>query len=308
MASAGHHPGAAHVHAHILFGARARHAAGALRAALAVTLVVMALEVVAGVLANSLALLADAGHMLTDLGALGISLLAVRLVGRPRTARMTYGYYRLEVLAALLNGALLLAVTAAVVAEAVQRFATPPAVRSLPMLLVALVGLGGNLLSARLLGCAGEGLHLHSARLHVLADAVGSLGAILAAAVILLTGWTLADPLVSLLIAGLILLGGARILWAALHVLMEATPPHLDLGRVERAMRRVPGVRDVHDLHAWTVTAGLHALSAHVVVEDRADTEEVLGRLKELLLEEFDLAHTTLQLERHGFVEVRGHV
>ncbi|MBI3975499.1 MAG: cation transporter [Armatimonadetes bacterium] len=298
----------AHEHSHLTFRQRAAGTRTVLRLTLVLTTVFMVVEFVAGLLANSLALLADAGHMFTDVTALALSLMAVRLVALPANPRMTYGYYRLEILAALVNGVLLLVVTVGIVLEAVQRLSHPLPVRGGAMLAVALAGLLVNVAGFLLLRRAHATLNVRSAMLHVLSDAAGSVATIVAALIIVLTGWRAADPLIALVIAGLIVIGGLRIVSEAIQVLMEGTPTHLDLARVEAAMRAVAGVRAVHDLHAWTVTSGLCALSAHVVVADPARAEETLAGLKELLLERFDLVHTTLQIESEAFAEVKGHV
>jgi len=298
----------AHEHSHLTFRQRAAAARRALRLALVLTGVTMLLEIGVGLAANSLALLADAGHMFTDATSLAISLAAVWLVAIPANARMTYGYHRLEILAALANGILLLAVTAWIIVEALQRIAHPLPVRGPVVLAMGIAGLGVNLAAAAILSRARGGLNLRGALWHVISDAAGSVATVLAAVVIVLTGWTIADPLISLLIAALIIVGGMRIVSEAVQVLMEGTPLHLDLAAVEAAMRSVRGVRSVHDLHAWTVTSGLCALSAHVVVADIGRAEETLAALKELLLERFDLVHTTLQMESEMFAEVKGHV
>ncbi len=298
----------AHEHSHLTFRNRAAEVRDALRWALLLTALFMLVEVAAGVVANSLALLADAGHMFTDVTAVVISLLAVYLVAVPANLRLTFGYYRLEVLAALANGVLLLVMTAWIVVEAVERLTHPQAVRALPMLIVAVLGLAVNLIVFVMLRRTRGGLNVRGAMLHVLSDAGGSVATIAAAVVILLTGSTAADPVISLVIAALIVVAGVRIVTEAVQVLMEGTPEHLDLTQVQAAIRAVPGVRTVHDLHAWTVTSGLCALSAHVVVDDPRRAEEMLARLKELLLEQFDLAHTTLQIESERFAEVKAHV
>jgi cobalt-zinc-cadmium efflux system protein len=232
----------------------------------------------------------------------------VYLVAVPANLRLTFGYFRMEVLAALANGILLLGITAWIVIEAVERLTRPAPVRPVPMLLVAVAGLAVNLIAVLWLRGTRGGLNVRGAMLHVLSDAAGSVATIAAAVIILLTEWTAADPLVSLVIATLIVIGAVRIVIEAVQVLMEGTPEHLDLARVQAAIRAVPGVRSVHDLHAWTVTSSLYALSAHVVVDDPQHGEEMLAQVKEVLLEQFDLAHTTLQIEGERFAEVKAHV
>jgi cobalt-zinc-cadmium efflux system protein len=281
---------------------------GALQATVVITGGFMLVEAAVGFLSNSLALLADAAHMFTDVTALVISLVAVHLIALPANLRMTYGYYRLEVLAALLNGILLLGLTVLLVAEAVERIGAPEPVLGIPMLAVAVLGLLANLAALTILRRAQGGLNIRSAMMHVVSDAAGSAATLGAALVVLVTGWTVADSIISLAISALIVLGAVRIVAEAIQVLMEGTPGHLDLSKVEQSLRAVPGVREVHDLHAWTVTSGLYALSAHVVVNDAVRQEDILSRLKGLLLEQFDLVHTTLQIEGETFAEVRGHV
>ncbi|MCI0341797.1 MAG: cation diffusion facilitator family transporter [Planctomycetales bacterium] len=277
---------------------RRAETARALRSALALTAGMTAVEFGAGLWTGSLALLADAGHMLSDTAALGFALLASWLAGRPASPERSFGYYRLEILAALANGALLLAITGGVVFEALRRVADPPEILGLPMLLVALAGLAVNGTCAGILHRARSGgLNVRGALLHVVGDALGSIGAVLAAALVLATGFRHADPLVALGIAALILVSAVRLVWDAADVLVESVPENVDVSALETALSGVPGVRSVHDLHVWAVTAGFECLACHVLVEAAANGPEVLDRLSKVAAERFGIHHTTFQLE-----------
>jgi len=270
----------------------------ALRLAIAITGAFLAVEVVGGLLTGSLALLADAGHMATDLAGLSLALFALHLAGRQATPEKTYGWRRTEILAALGNGVLLAVMALWIAIEAVQRFAAPPEIAARPMLAIATAGLAANLLSALALRASSHGsLNVRAAFLHVLTDALGSVGAIAAALAIELFDWRLADPLVAVAIAILVLSSAWRLVKASVDVLMEATPEHVDMAALARAMRAVPGVLDVHDLHVWTLTSGFHAMTAHVDVGAGADGNAVLHALAELARHEFEIDHTTFQLE-----------
>ncbi len=270
----------------------------ALRIALAITLTFLGVEAVGGLLSGSLALLADAGHMATDALGLGLALVAVRLAARDPTPGKSFGHRRVEVLAALANGVLLGAVALQVAIEAVGRFDAPRPVAGPLMLGVASAGLLANLAAAAVLTRVGSrGLNVRAALLHVLGDALGSVGAILAAVAILVFGWLWADPIVAVAIAALILFSAVRLVRESLDVLMEGTPPHVDVDTLVAEIRAVPGVLDVHDLHVWTLTSGYHALSAHVDVSPDADPRAVLPILSDLAQQRFSIAHTTFQLE-----------
>jgi cobalt-zinc-cadmium efflux system protein len=264
----------------------------------------MAVEAVGGWLTGSLALLADAGHLLVDVGSLGVAILAAWLAGRPATAEMSYGYRRAEILGAVTNGVALWAVAAAIVYEAVQRFRVPHPISAPGMLAVALVGLAGNLASGALLAPAhGDNLNTRAAFAHVLADAAAAVGTIAASLVILVTGWTHADAAVSIGVAGLVLAGSWPLIREAVRVLMEAAPRGVSLVEVEQAICSVPGVRGVHDMHVWSLTAGVAAVSGHVRVADLEDSQRVLGDLGALLSSRFGLTHVTLQVETDVFEE-----
>jgi cobalt-zinc-cadmium efflux system protein len=261
----------------------------------------MVIEAVGGWISGSLALLADAGHMLTDVGALSLSLLSAWVAQRPADDSKTYGYLRWEILAALVNGAALFGIAALVVIEAIQRIQDPQPVRTGLFLAVASAGLLVNLGSLVVLHSAREGsLNVRGAYLHVMGDALGSVGAVTAAAIIALTGWTLADPIVSILLSLLILLGAARLLRESTDILLESVPRHVSMAEVQRRMLGVPGVAAVHDLHVWTVTSGMIAMSGHAVVPDLEAHPGVLDGIR-AEMSRMGIGHVTIQLEvEHG--------
>jgi len=268
--------------------------------AMALTSFTMVAQVVAGLWTGSLALLSDSAHVFLDLLALGMSYVALRLAAQPADDRHTYGFHRLQVLAALVNGATLLLVTFEIFREAWQRLRHPAPVLVGPMLVVAVIGLVANLLVAFVLGGHDhENLNVHSAFLHVLGDALSSVGVIVAGAIMAVTGWTLADPLASVLIGLVILAGSGRVLRGAVHILVEGVPEGLTVSKVGEVMGKVPGVAEVHDLHVWTVGPGYVALSAHVVLDDQAlsQAQAVMDGLKESLRQSFGIEHTTVQFE-----------
>jgi cobalt-zinc-cadmium efflux system protein len=274
----------------------------ALRAALALIVAFMAGEVVAGVLASSLALLSDAAHMLTDAAALAVSLGAARLAARPAYGAWTYGLGRAEILSAQANGATLLVLALVIVYEAVRRLVSPPHVQGTPVLIVALVGVVVNLLAARILsGSSSEkrSLNVEGSYRHILTDLYGFIATAIAAVVILATGFTRADPIASILIAGLMLRAAYGLLVASGRVFMEAAPAGLDPEQIGRELASQPGVIEVHDLHIWEVTSGFPALSAHVIVEAGDDCHGRRRDIQRLLEERFGIEHTTLQVE-HG--------
>lgn len=281
------------------------HGRGADRRALAVvfalTSIFMVAEVIGGLVTGSLALLADAGHMLSDALSLGIALFAVWLAGRPATPNRSFGYKRAEILAALFNGATLVAISIWIFVEAYRRFFEPPEILGGWMLAVATLGLVVNIVGAVILWrSGGESLNLQGALRHVLADLLGSVGAITAALVILATGWRYADPIISVLI-GLLVLGSSwRLVRESTNILLEGTPPGIDAGEVGRSMARVPGVSEVHDLHVWTITSGFPALAAHVLVGRDEDCHARRRDLEEVLAREYGIEHTTLQVDHTG--------
>jgi cobalt-zinc-cadmium efflux system protein len=279
-----------------------RTAAARSRPVLVTTLVLTAaflvVELVAALWTGSLALLADAGHMLTDAGGLALALFATWVAARPPTPAKTYGYYRAEILAAVVNALVLLIVAGGILVESYRRIWAPSDVRGGPMLIVAVIGLAVNAVCAWLLHRgAADSLNVRAAYLEVLNDALSSVAVILAAAVVLATGWTVADPVASGAIALFIVPRTWRLLRQAVNILLEGTPAHLELGEIEEAMVRVSGVRRVHDLHVWTLTSGREAMSAHVVVDDVRESERLLEALHGLLHSHFGIDHTTIQLE-----------
>jgi cobalt-zinc-cadmium efflux system protein len=246
--------------------------------------------------------------MFSDVAALGLSLFAVWIAERPPTPRRTYGYYRAEILAALANGATLIAVSLFVFAEAYHRLWQPPDVQGPAMLAVAVGGLAVNLTGLWLLhGGRGESLNVHGAWLHVLTDALGSVGAVAAAALIWAFGWAWADPVASVLIGLLVIYSSWRLLAESAAVLMESAPKGIDVDEVHRAMKGVPGVLAVHDLHVWTITSGLDCLSAHVVAADPHAHAALLKSIRDTLHERFGLDHLTIQIEPDGFEEEGAH-
>ena len=275
-------------------------AAGARRLVVVLLLVVgyLIAEVIGGLLTNSLALLADAAHMFTDAAGIGLALLAIWFGGRPATPAKSFGYYRVEIFAAVANAVILFGVAGYILYEAIQRFAAPPEVIGLPMLAVATGGLVVNLVSMRLLHASAQtSLNLRGAYLEVIGDLLGSVAVIVASAVIILTGWTPIDPIASVVIAVLILPRTWSLLREAVDILLQATPRGVDLEEVRRHVRRAQGVADIHDLHAWTLTSGQHVVSLHAVMERDADPASVLDELCACLTDDFDMEHSTIQLE-----------
>jgi cobalt-zinc-cadmium efflux system protein len=277
--------------------ASARHR-DRLIAVFALTLATFVVEVVGGLVSNSLALLADAGHVFTDVFGIGFALTAIWIAERPATSERTFGFLRLEIFAAVANALLLFGVAAFVLYEAWRRLSAPPEVESGLMLAVAVVGLAANGVSLYLLRDAqAQSLNMRGAYLEVFGDVAGSAAVIVAALVIALTGWTQADALASAAIGLLILPRTWHLLREALDVLLEATPKGIDLGHVRTHILEAPGVVDVHDLHAWTITSGVNVVSAHVVLGEDAKTGDILDHLGTCLSEDFDVKHSTFQLE-----------
>jgi cobalt-zinc-cadmium efflux system protein len=285
-----------------LHGRRSSIGANQRRLAIALTItgLMTIVEVVGGLMSNSLALLGDAGHMFTDTLALGLSLVALTLAKRPASEKRTYGFHRAEVLAALTNGAILIVISVFIFYEAYQRFVEPPEVKGGLMLGVAAVGLVANVVGISILRSASrENLNVKGAFLHMWSDSVSSAGVIVAGVVILVTGWTVADPIISILIGVFILRGAAGLVLESSDILLEAVPKHLDVNQVSSALKEIRGVRDVHDMHLWTITSGVHALSCHVLIEDQtvSNSAQIVEEINETLGQKFGVAHSTLQLE-----------
>ncbi len=273
-----------------------------LTVALVLTLTYMVAEVIGGLLTGSLALLADAAHMLTDVGGLALALFAIWFATRPATPRKTYGYLRMEILSALLNAVVLLVLTVYILYEAYQRFLAPGEILSGPMLVVAIIGLAVNLAGMKLLaGGSSESLNVQGAYFEVLSDMLGSLGVIAAALIVMTTGWTLADPLIGAGIGLFIVPRTWRLLRQAVHILMEGVPAAIDGRKLEDALRGVPGVLGVYDLHVWTITSGLDAMSGHVIVRDMTDSLAILRGARQVMKDEFQIDHVTIQIEDERF-------
>lgn len=280
-------------------GSSASRNQSGLKWALGLTSTYMVAEVVGGLATGSLALLADAAHMLTDAGGLAFALLAIKLGERAATSRRTYGLLRAEILAALGNAVVLLLLTVYILWEAYKRFVSPPEVLGWPMLIVAAVGLAVNLVSMRLLSAGSkESLNMRGAYFEVLSDMLGSLGVIVAALVVMLTGWNLADPIIGAGIGLFIVPRTWNLLKEATSVLVEAAPTHVDVDALRKRLTEIPGVVDVHHLHVWTVTSGLDAMSAHVVVDDATPERAALAAARKVAADEFRLGHSTIQVER----------
>jgi cobalt-zinc-cadmium efflux system protein len=270
-----------------------------LRAALIVTSAVLVVEFVGAIYSNSLALLADAGHMLTDVAALGLSFFALWFATKPATPQKTYGFYRVEILAALLNGVFLVLIAGYVIYKAYGRLFDPPEVHGELMLIVASGGLAANLLSAYLLfRKQSQSLNVRGAFFHVLTDALGSVGAIIASLLILFFGWNSADAVISGIVAVLILSSSWILIRDAVDILLEGTPAHINLKTLKDQLIVADGVQSVHDLHVWTLTSGVVAMSCHVVVaNDPGLQSDVLARIKRIALDRFRIDHTTIQME-----------
>ncbi len=265
---------------------------------LALTLTFTAVEVVGGLATGSLALLADAAHMLSDNLAIGLALFAIWLAGRPSTPERSFGYQRAEILAALVNGVALVAISIWIFVEAWQRLSDPPDVLAGWVAVVAVVGLVVNLVAALMLHRGSrDSLNMQAALRHVLADALGSVGVLVAALVIITTGWEYADPIAGAVIGVLVLASSWSVLRDSVHILLEGAPKGMDARELGRRLTDVPGVVDVHDLHVWTITSGFPALAAHVLVERGDDCHARRRELEELLRREYGIEHTTLQVD-----------
>jgi cobalt-zinc-cadmium efflux system protein len=309
MVSHAHHHHHAHHHAHT-HTSRDGHGHDHKREAsqrtllvvLALTFGYMLAEAIGGYLANSLALLSDAGHMLTDVAALTLSLFAVRFASRPATPRKTYGFYRLEILAALANGVTLIVLSILICVEAYHRLRNPQTVQGWTLIWISVGGLAVNLISAwKLSHSHDDNLNIRGALLHVIGDLLGSVAAIAAGVMIVWRGWIWADPVFSVAISLLIIYNSWRLVADAVNVLLEGTPSHINAAAVEEAMRTVAGVRAVHDLHIWTITSGRHAVTAHVVINDASESYRILREVREMLADRFALTHSTIQIEDPTF-------
>jgi cobalt-zinc-cadmium efflux system protein len=264
--------------------------------AIIITVIFMVIEFVGGWISNSLALISDAAHMLTDVGALFLSLFAIWLAKRPAPGKMSFGWHRVEILGALLSGLLIWVIAGFLVYEAVLRLQAPPEVQGLTVLVVAAIGLAANLLSMRMLHSSQhENMNVRAAYLHMIADALGSVGAVVAGAVLWLTDWRPIDPIITVLFSGLMLVSSWSLVKEALAVLMESTPSHLDQDQVQRDLESLAGVQEVHDLHIWTVSSGRLALSVHIIAREAQDV--VLSKANDVLKLRYNIVHTTIQIE-----------
>jgi cobalt-zinc-cadmium efflux system protein len=279
-----------------------------LRVALAITATFLVAEVIGGLVSNSLALLADAGHMLTDVAALALSLFVAWFSRQPHEPRRTFGYLRWEILAAFLNGATLLLLSTWIAFEAVMRLSEPVPVASGLMLAVAVVGIVANVAAARILHPASaSSLNMRGAYLHVIGDLLGSVATVTAALLVRFTGWLIADPIASLLMTLLIVRGAWRLVRESIDVLLESTPAHISLGKVRQQLETIPGIESVHDLHVWAVTSGVVAMSVHAIVREPERHQHVLEHVHDAM-RLFGIHHVTVQLERREMYERELHL
>ncbi len=297
----GHHAG--HDHAHEHEGAPKSHTDARkndLLIALAITVLMMVAEAVGGWISNSLALLSDAGHMLTDNLALLLSFFAMKFATMPATERKTFGFYRLEILAALLNGIVLVALSIYIIYHAYLRMVNPQPVQGTLMLIIALIGLVANIAGAFFLyKHSHESLNIRGAYLHILGDALSSVGVVIGGIIILYTGWYLVDPILSILISLVIIYGSWSLVRESVNILLEAVPAHINIDEVAAEIARVPGVREAYHIHAWTTTSGVYSMSAHVLIDDRlvSGSRNIVDDIRRMLAEKFNIVHSTIELE-----------
>jgi cobalt-zinc-cadmium efflux system protein len=293
----GHHHGHHHDHHHE--GQREGNKKGLLYALL-ITSGIMLLEFAGGLVTGSLALLSDSGHMLSDAAALLLSLAAIYLSARPASPRRSFGFHRFEILAALFNGLALAVIAGFIIWEAIRRFYAPPEVESGAMMLIASAGLLANLASAWMLMRKGDvrnNLNLRSAFLHVIGDALGSIGAMAAGVLMLAYDWYIADPIISVLVSLLILRSAWGLMQRTIHILMEGTPEGVDHDLLKQTLLNIEGVKDVHELHIWTITSGFDSLSCHLRIHDGHDSQKILQRAIRILEEQFHIRHAAIQVE-----------
>lgn len=282
---------------------------GRLKIVLGFTLLYLVVEVIGGIMTKSLALLADAGHMLTDVGGLALALIAINYAERKATAERTYGYYRAEILAALANAVVLIGISIYILYEAYLRFLDPPKVESKEMIAVAAVGLVVNVAGMLILKkSSGESLNMKGAYFEVLSDMLTSIGVIAAGIIMLTTGWYYADPLLSAGIGLFILPRTWILLRESIGILLEGTPEDVNMDELRNSILQVKGVEELHDLHVWVLTSGVNAMTAHVVLKEKAESKQVLSALQQHITENFKISHTTLQLEEPGFKEEKTHL
>jgi len=268
--------------------------------ALSITLLMMVAEIIGGIMSNSLALLSDAGHMFTDTLALALSFFAMKFAELPATDRRTFGFYRLEILAALINGTVLILISLYIIYEAYLRMSDPPEVQGKLMLIIAIIGLVVNIVGALVLVKHHDtNLNIRGAFLHIIGDAVSSVGVIIGGVIIAYTGWYLIDPILSMLIALGIIAGAIGLVTESVNVLLESAPSHLDVSVLAKEIGAIKGVREAYHIHVWTITSGVYALSAHVVIDDQmvSDSRSLLDTIRTLLSDRFKILHSTIQLE-----------
>jgi cobalt-zinc-cadmium efflux system protein len=299
----GHHHDHDHGHGHH-HGHNHSHGHSANKKALLISFLLittfMVVEVIGGLLTNSLALLADAGHMLSDAVALGLSFFALKLGERKASQSKTFGYKRFEIIAAALNGLTLILISLYIFYEAFQRFANPPEVQSVGMLTISIIGLLVNIVAAWILMSGDkENLNVRSAFLHVLGDMLGSVGAIVAALLMIFFGWGIADPIASVVVAGLIIVSGCRVTKESLHILMEGAPAQIKLEDVKTSLGKIPDVQEVHDLHIWSITSGMPMLSCHLSITENGVHDQILQEAQNVLHDSFGIEHSTIQVEKN---------
>ena len=268
--------------------------------ALSITLLMMIAEVVGGLLSNSLALLSDAGHMLTDNFALLLSFFAMKFATMPATEKRTFGFYRLEILAALINGIILVVISLYIIYQAYLRMINPQRVEGMLMLIVAVIGLAANIIGAVvLMKHSHSNLNIRGAYLHIIGDAFSSVGVVVGGVIILYTGWYLIDPILSILISFVIIYGAWVLVKESVSILLESVPSHIDIETVATAISKVRGVREAYHIHVWTITSGVHAMSAHVLIDDQpvSRSSDLINDIRTLLAEKFKILHSTIQLE-----------
>jgi cobalt-zinc-cadmium efflux system protein len=268
--------------------------------ALIITIVMMMAEVAGGFLSNSLALLGDAGHMFTDVFSLGLSLFAFNMARRPPNSTKTYGYHRMEVMAALTNGALLIIISIAIFYEAYRRFASPPEIKGPIMLIIASIGLIANLAGIYVLkDTHTDNLNIRSAFLHIVGDTLSSVGVILGGILIITEKWYFVDPIISILIGVIIIRGAISIIFESSSILLEYVPGNIDPDTVNKALMGIKGVKNVHDLHIWAITSGLYSMSSHIMIDDKMISEGalIIQQVEGVMKEKFHISHTTIQLE-----------
>ena len=298
----GHHHGHSHDHGHSHGHGHHHHHTGNKRALFWAFILIasfMVVEVIGGFLTNSLALLSDAGHMLSDAVALGLSFFAIKLGEKKATGTKTYGYKRFEIIAAALNGITLIGISLYIFVEAYQRFANPPVVKSMGMLTISIIGLLVNIVAAFILmsGDKDENLNVRSAFLHVIGDMLGSVGAIVAALLIYFFDWGIADPIASIIVAVLIIFSGIRVTKDSFHILMEGAPIQINAEEVKSALLEIPNVGNIHDLHIWSITSGVPMLSCHLSISECDGHDDVLHQAQAILHDKFRIDHSTIQVE-----------